>query len=147
MILGTPGYMAPEQAQALETDARSDIFSLGAVAYRALTGQPPFSGGDMLQILFEVVYGSPVRPSELCPHLPEDVELVLAIALAKEPADRFSSATELASALRAAGRGELDRKWREQGRALLSTTPWSRSSMEVTLETTVRSGRASSVTH
>lgn len=147
MILGTPGYMSPEQAQSLETDARSDIFSLGAVAYRALTGQPPFSGGDMLQTLFEVVYRSPVRPSELCPDLPEDVELVLAIALAKQPADRFSSATELASALRAASRGDLDRSFRERGRALLSQSPWTRSSMEVTLETTVRHGRASHVTH
>lgn len=147
MILGTPGYMAPEQAQGLETDARSDIFSLGAVAYRALTGQPPFSGGDMLQILFEVVYKSPIRPSELCPHLPEDVEIVLAIALAKQPADRFSSAMELASALRAAGRGELDRRWRDRGRALLSSSPWARSSMAPSIETTVRSGRASHVTH
>lgn len=142
MILGTPGYMAPEQAQALETDLRSDIFSLGAVAYRALTGQPPFSGGDMLQVLFEVVYGSPARPAELCPALPEDVELVLAIALAKQPADRFSSATELASALRAAARGELDGKLRERARALVAQKPWARSSLEVTLETTVRGGRA-----
>lgn len=147
MILGTPGYMAPEQAQSLETDARSDIFSLGAVAYRALTGQPPFSGGDMLQTLFEVVYRNPVRPSELCPDLPDDVELVLAIALAKKPNDRFSSATELASALRAAGRGELDRSLRERGRSLLVQSPWARSSMEATLETTVRHGRASLMTH
>jgi serine/threonine-protein kinase len=142
MIVGTPGYMAPEQAQGLTTDARSDIFALGAVAYRALTGRPPFAGADMLQILFEVVYKNPLAPSDFCPLLPEDVELVLAIALAKQPADRFVGVTELALSLRSASRGELDHGVRERGRALLERAPWARASAEVTLETTVRGGRA-----
>jgi tRNA A-37 threonylcarbamoyl transferase component Bud32 len=142
MILGTPGYMAPEQAQGLETDHRSDVFALGAVAYRALTGRPAFSGVDMLQILFEVVYHNPLSPMELCPSLPEDVELVLAVALAKKASERFSSATELASALREASRGELDPKLRARGRAILERTPWARSAADATLETTVRGGRA-----
>ena len=79
---------------------------------------------------------------ELCPSLPEDVELVLAIALAKKAPDRFSSATELASARREASRGELDPKLRVRGRAILERTPWARSAADATLETTVRGGRA-----
>lgn len=101
-LVGTPGYMSPEQAQGGEIDVRSDVFSLGAVAYRALTGRRPFSGQDLPQILFQVVHGKPIQPRELVPWLPKEVETTLAIALAKRPADRFASAAELARALRAA---------------------------------------------
>ena len=92
LIVGTPGYMSPEQAAGgKEVTHRSDVFSFGAVLYRTLTGQPPFSGPDTPQILYQVVYRSPARPSQLVPGLPPDVEIVLAIALAKDPAERFAS--------------------------------------------------------
>src|SRR5439155_13924929 len=73
-IIGTPGYMSPEQAQGREVDPRSDVFSLGAVLYRALTGRPAFSGPDLPQILFDIVYRCPTRPSEIVASLPRDVD-------------------------------------------------------------------------
>jgi serine/threonine-protein kinase len=125
-IVGTPGYMSPEQAQGLEVGPAADLFSLGAVAYRALTGRPAFSGSDLPQILFDVVYGSPARPSDLCPALPSDVELVLALSLAKKAEDRLQTAEEMASAFRAAARSELAPALRDRARALLSHQPWGR---------------------
>jgi len=134
MIVGTPGYMSPEQAAGgKEVTHRSDVFSFGAVLYRALTGQPPFSGPDTPQILYQVVYRNPARPSQLVtgpPGLPSDVELVLAIALAKEPGDRFASAIELADALRAAARSSLDPAVRLHAQTLLAALPWGTSTRE-----------------
>jgi serine/threonine-protein kinase len=123
-VVGTPGYMSPEQAEGRDTDHRADLFALGAVAYRALTGRPPFGGGDLPRVLFEIAYKSPVCPSELLPALPTDVDLVLAIALAKRAEDRFSSAIELARALRDASRGALDPALRARAAGLVEATPW-----------------------
>lgn len=123
-IVGTPGYMSPEQAQGREAEPRSDIFSLGAVAYRAITGRPPFSGNDTPQILFEIVYKMPTRPSELIAGLPGDVELVLAIALAKRKNERFGSAMEFAEAFVHASRGRLQDELRKRGRAMVAKYPW-----------------------
>ncbi len=122
-VIGTPGYMSPEQAQGTDTDHRSDIFALGAVTYRALTGRPPF-GGEMPHVLFEIAYKSPTCASELCPSLPPDVDLVLAIALAKRAGDRFDSAPEMAAALRDAARGALDPALRARAAALIEEAPW-----------------------
>ena len=126
-IVGTPGYMAPEQARSQQVDLRCDVFSLGAVIYRALTGRPPFGGTDTPQILFEVVYQMPHRPSDLMPSLASDVDAVLAIALAKRPEDRFGSATELAIALASAVSGRRDLALRARADALLANHPWGRS--------------------
>jgi serine/threonine-protein kinase len=104
-IIGTPAYMSPEQAEGGAIDARSDVFSLGTVAYRALVGRRPFSGNDIRELLDAVIRGRPTRPSELLPSLPSGVERVLAIALARRPEDRFSTALEFAEALRAAVNG------------------------------------------
>jgi eukaryotic-like serine/threonine-protein kinase len=124
-VVGTPGYMSPEQARGGDdVDLRSDIFSLGAVIYRSLTGRPPFAGADMPAILFEIVYKSPIRPSEATPGLPRDVDLVLAIALAKRRSDRFSSALEFAEAFRHAARGKLSTTLRERARTLVDEYPW-----------------------
>jgi len=123
-VVGTPGYMAPEQAQGLEADPRSDIFALGAVAYRALTDRPPFAGPDTPQILFAVCYRQPLRPSSLVEGLPPDVDDVLAIALAKSPDDRFASASAFASALDDASRGVLDDSLRARAAVLVDVAPW-----------------------
>jgi serine/threonine-protein kinase len=130
-IVGTPGYMSPEQAAGREATHRSDVFSFGVVVYRALTGEPPFSAPDTPQILFQVVYTSPTRPGELVEDgLPNDVDLALAIALAKDPEDRFASALEFAASLRAAARGDLDAALRLHAQTLLAALPWGRSLRE-----------------
>ena len=123
VIVGTPGYWAPEQVEGRETDHRADVFALGAVAYRALTGQPPF-GVEHVQAMFEVVYRQPVAPSALARAIPLDVDLVMAIALAKDRADRFESASAFAAALEAATQGELSEPLRTRAAELLRTRPW-----------------------
>jgi len=123
-IIGTPGYMSPEQAQGRDVDARSDLFSFGAVLYRALTGRPPFSGPDTPQVLFDIVYRNPVRPSELEPSLPPELDAVLALALAKDRGDRFASALALVDALAAAAEGQLTPSLRRSATALLRRLPW-----------------------
>ena len=136
-IVGTPGYMSPEQAGGREATHRSDVFSFGAVVYRALTGQPAFSGPDTPQVLYQVVYRNPPRPSRLVPGLPTDLDIVLAIAMAKDPADRFASALEMAGALKAAAKGTLDATHRVHAQTLLAALPWdssSRDDSDVSLE-------------
>ena len=123
-IVGTPGYMAPEQASGHATDRRSDVFSLAAVTYRAATGNPPFAGSGTPQVLLNVVVRTPVRPAQLAPELPADVERVLAIGLAKEPRDRFATVEAFALALSAAVRGELTGAERRRADALIEANPW-----------------------
>ena len=122
-LVGTPAYMAPEQARAQPVGRRADIFALGVIAYRALTGSPPFSGDTNVEILFRVSHSMPLRPSDLA-KLPEAVDLVLATALAKDPEDRFASATELATALEAATRGTIEPALAGHARAVLAALPW-----------------------
>src|SRR5262249_43325939 len=123
-LVGTPGYMSPEQAEGGQVDARSDVFSFGSVLYRALTGRPAFSGPDTPKVLFDVVYRSPARPSSVAPSLPVDLDAVLAIALAKDRDDRFASAIELASAIEAGARGALSPDRRARAEAVLTALPW-----------------------
>ena len=125
-VVGTPGYMSPEQARSQPVDLRCDIFSLGAVIYRAITGRLPFIGNDTPQILFDVVYRMPQRPSEIAAALSPDVDAVLAISMAKRAEDRFASAGELAAALSAAYRGQLDPALRQRAAMLVARHPWGR---------------------
>ena len=80
----------------------------------------------LLQILFEIVYKSPPRPSELVPALRPDVDLVLALALAKNPQHRFESAGDFAAALASAAKGQLAAPLRDRANSLLAKTPWGR---------------------
>ncbi len=123
-VIGTPGYMAPEQAQGLEAEVRSDLFALGAVAYRALTARPPFTGPDTPQILFAVCFRMPQRPASVVEDLPPDVDLALAVALAKSPEDRYESAASFAEAFEAASRGMLPDHLRTRASVILDVTPW-----------------------
>ena len=100
-FLGTPFYMSPEQLGSLELDARSDIFSLGATLYRLLTGVPPFSGNSMAKLMQTIVNEPHQNILEMCPNLPNNLVNVVEIALAKDPAQRFSSAEAFAEQLRA----------------------------------------------
>jgi formylglycine-generating enzyme required for sulfatase activity len=99
VALGTPAYMAPEQANGLEVDERSDLFSLGCVLYRLSTGRVPFQGSDTLSILLAVVNAEPQAPQVLNPVLPSALcDLTLQL-LAKTPADRPASAQVVAETL------------------------------------------------
>ncbi len=122
-VVGTPGYMAPEQARGKEVDYRCDLFALGVIAYRALTGSPPFSGKDMAGVLYQVVYRMPRRPSSLV-EMPRDVDRVLAIAMAKSRVNRFDSGLELADALARAASSNLDPALRDRGDAIIEAHPW-----------------------
>jgi eukaryotic-like serine/threonine-protein kinase len=118
-IVGTPRYMAPEQATGRAVDHRADQFALAAVAYRALTGRPAFKGESTPEILYQVLRTTPAPPSSLV-RVPRDVDSVLAIAMAKRPEDRFATALELADALARAARHELDARTRQRGLRLRS---------------------------
>jgi serine/threonine-protein kinase len=99
-ITGSPLYMAPEQAMGeSEPDARSDIYSLGAVAYYLLTGRPPFDGSKPLAVLFAHAHDAVVPPSQIRSDVPHDLEQVVLRCLAKRPEDRFADAGSMRQAL------------------------------------------------
>src|SRR6185436_9025036 len=89
-IVGTPQYMAPEQASGGQITHAADVYALGAIAYRCLTGRSPFKGRDLAELVYQVVHVAPVRPGTLGRVSPL-IEDVLAIAMAKDPGQRFPS--------------------------------------------------------
>jgi serine/threonine-protein kinase len=95
VALGTPFYMAPEQATAERVDHRADIYSLGAVAYELLTGRPPFAGRHAQQVLTAHVTETPAPLSERLPSVPPELEQLVMRCLAKNPADRWQRAEEM----------------------------------------------------
>ncbi len=98
-VAGTPLYMAPEQAQGDEIDARSDLFSLGSVLYEALAGKPPFEGRTPLAVLRRVADEAHVPLRQLNDGVPEWLEDIIDRLLAKNPKDRFQTATEVSEYL------------------------------------------------
>ena len=122
-VIGTPAYMAPEQARGEDVDHRADVYALAAILYRAITGHPAFTGKDVPTTLYEVVYRVPAQPSLLAP-LPADVDRVLAIGLAKHPADRFETALELARWFAAAVEEGLDLAQRRRADDVIARYPW-----------------------
>ncbi|MCG6870660.1 MAG: protein kinase [Gammaproteobacteria bacterium] len=108
--LGTPHYMSPEQARGRNTDARSDLYALGAILFEMLTGHPPYTGTDSMSVVYAHV-NDPV------PRLPvhmSRIQPILSRMLAKKPDGRFSSSRELLSAIRSLRKGQrLPRqRWR-----------------------------------
>jgi serine/threonine-protein kinase len=121
--VGTPSYMSPEQVMGPKVDHLADLYALAAIAYRAITGIPPFSGNEIAHVLYRVCYQQPTCPGDLV-QLPIDIELVLAIGLAKDPEERFDRVEDFAGALRAAHEGHLDDDIRSRGWAIIKRNPW-----------------------
>ena len=120
-IVGTPQYMAPEQASGGHVTHLADVYALGAIAYRCLTGRSPFKGKDLAELVYQVVHQAPERPSSLG-RVSLSVEQTLAVAMAKDPRKRFSSALSFAQAFVAARRNRPiavdppDDAWRDEAR-------------------------------
>jgi eukaryotic-like serine/threonine-protein kinase len=95
MIIGTLSYMSPEQAEGRKVDARSDIFSFGAVLYEMISGQKAFQGDSKLSTLGAIVKQEPKPVSELLPGIPRDLEKVINRCLRKDPARRFQTMADL----------------------------------------------------
>jgi serine/threonine protein kinase len=94
-VLGSPGYMAPEQVLEGRVDARSDLFSLGAVLYEALTGTKAFGQGSFSEILMRLAYDHPAPPSSLVFDVPQAVDAIVARAMTKSPDARYATADAL----------------------------------------------------
>ena len=103
MTFGDPRYMSPEQAKGDPTDRRADLYSLGCIAMEMLTGEPPFVGGRVFDVLTRHVSELAPRVASRRPDVPAWLDTVVARLLAKSPEDRFVTATKLAEVLRGGG--------------------------------------------
>jgi serine/threonine protein kinase len=108
-VVGTPAYMSPEQLNGKAVDGRSDLFSLGVIAYWLLTGVKPFDGETLTEICVQVVTKEPSPPSEITAGLSIDFDYVLSRALAKDPANRYQNGSEMAADMDDLARGSKPR--------------------------------------
>ena len=99
IIMGTPSFMAPEQAKGQRADHRADVYGVGAILYTAVTGRLPFDESSPQATVLAVMSQDPVRPRSIVPSIPEYLELVIERAMAKDPAERYPSIHELRLAL------------------------------------------------
>jgi eukaryotic-like serine/threonine-protein kinase len=94
-VIGTAQYLSPEQARGETVDARSDLYSAGCLLYELLVGRPPFVGDSPVSVAYQHVREAPVPPSQLDPEITPEIDAVVLKALAKDPADRYQSASEM----------------------------------------------------
>jgi len=106
-VLGTPSYMAPEQARGEKSDERTDIYALGALLYTALSGEPPHRGRSADEVIDQVAGGRRVPLAKREPGVPPELAAIVERAMAHEPVSRFASALELAEELRRFAAGKL----------------------------------------
>ena len=104
-IVGTAQYLSPEQARGKPVDPRSDLYSLGIVMYEMLTGKVPFTGDAAVEIAMKHLQDVPPPPSSIRPEISHDLDAIVMRALAKDPADRYSSAEEMDADLARVARG------------------------------------------
>ncbi len=98
-VIGTLGYVAPEQVTGMNVDQRVDIFSFGVILYELLTKQLPFTGENEIAVIHSIFNTQPPAPSTLQPNVPTQLDAIVMQCLAKEPAQRFNTAVELRLAL------------------------------------------------
>ncbi len=105
MLMGTPRYMSPEQAESVRRpiDHRTDVYSLGASLYELATGRPVFDATAPMGVIAQILNDDPARPRQVRPDLPRDLETVILTCLAKDPAQRYATARAMAEDLRAVG--------------------------------------------
>jgi serine/threonine-protein kinase len=123
-LIGTPAYMAPEQARGEKVDHRSDLYALGVICYRALTGRPAFTGGGVTDMIYRVINTMPPEPSSVARSLPKSVDAFLRVAIAKHPADRFQSASAMVEAFERAAEGADSHHIAQRASLLNRAMPW-----------------------
>lgn len=101
MVIGTPAYMAPEQAMGGHVDARVDVYGVGAILYRALTGRLPYGDDEPTVTIAKLLTSEPERPRQIAADIPESLEMIIQKAMAREPDRRYQTLHELESALAA----------------------------------------------
>jgi WD40 repeat protein/tRNA A-37 threonylcarbamoyl transferase component Bud32 len=132
-IMGTPSYMAPEQARGAEVDARADVYALGAMLYEVLTGDAPYVGKSSDEILARAIIGEPAPVLTREPDVPPDLVAIVTKAMARDAAGRYPDAAPLADDLRRFQTGQLVtarhysagtllRRWIARHRAIVAVT-------------------------
>jgi tetratricopeptide (TPR) repeat protein len=123
IIVGTVAYVAPEIALGRGADARSDLYSFGAVLYEAVTGKPPFVGEDAVKVIFSHIHDHPVSPSRLNAKVPQALSDCVMRLLEKEPEKRYQTAEDLQKVLREIAEGFLREAYGPSGKAVVVPAP------------------------